>query len=384
MTVKKWCCAILVVVGLTFFGIGMSNYYIDPFGYFTFRSGNYDDIDFPADTTYYQRFLKIKHVQKFHAQYDAYLIGGSKAGSFLPETLQELDGYRYYNMYEIGGNFYEYEQTVNYLLEHASPKKIVLSISGGEVRFYRRDSTDLTYEFPAVMTGEPEWKEYLKFLFLDPHKSMDRWTERQMGEQVSELQPDGSRNLQKYYENRERNPKRFTKKHVTKPLAQHLERLFTTNSERKYYQDCLDSLKRIKAMCENADVELLVMVAPSFIGEMSEHDTTYYRDYLLNMATITDYWDFSGYHDINLNPYNFYNEGHFYYEVGDLMIRTIAGKDAYPGFGTYVTRYNVAQHIAERTSDYERLKEEYEKDGSVPLPGEDSPSNLIVGESLVF
>lgn len=377
MKYKKWSLAVLILVVLVFAGIAGMNYVVDPFGYFTFRSGDYEDIDFQADTTYYQRMLKAKHVQNFSENYDAYLLGGSKAGSYQPETLSKMDGYRYFNMFELGGNFSEYETTVRYLLQTAAPKKIVLSISGGEIRSYTKDSKNLTFRIPAVMTGGSELKEFVDFLFLDANKGFDRLQERSSGKTYYELMKDGSRNIQKYYKSLAADPDAYVQRRVLKPFAKHMYTLFETNTEREYYQASLDSLKRIKNMCNSAGVEFMVIVAPAFIGEMSEHDTTYYRDYLLNMAAITDYWDFSGYNDIDMNPYNYYNEGHFYYEIAELIVDTITGTDSYPGFGTYVTRYNAAEHIAQRTADYERLKQEYETTGTIALQGMQDASFIL-------
>lgn len=377
MNYKKWNIAFLgLVCGVLLF-VAAVNYFVDPFGYFAFQAGDYEAVDFPVDTTYYQRELKAQHVARYSDQYDAYLIGGSKAGSYRTEKLQELDGYRYYNMYEVGGNFYEYEMETAYLLEHAAPKKIVLNISGGEVRILQRDQNNITTKIPAVMTGASKPAEIVDFLFKDIGKSLDRMKERMGGKQYYELTPGGERNLNKYYEKVESDWDNFTAKSVLKPFNEHMKRLFTTNQAKPYFKECLQSLKNIKKMCDENGVELLVIVSPSFIGEMSEHDSTYYWDYLNEIALITDYWDFSGYTEINLNPYNYYNEGHFYYEMTDLMIDTMNGIDSYPGFGYYVTRENAAAHIAERKSDYERLQQEYHATGTIQLQGQEDESCLV-------
>ena len=134
-------------------------------------------------------------------------------------------------------------------------------------------------------------------------------------------------------------------------------------------------------MCDSSGVELMVIVAPSFISEMGKFESSYFRTYLNEIALITDYWDFSGFHDIDLNPYNFYNDGHFYYEVADLVIDTITGKDSYPGFGYYVTRENAAQHLAEREADYARLQEEYLETGTIRLLGQEDESCLVKSET---
>ena len=95
------------------------------------------------------------------------------------------------------------------------------------------------------------------------------------------------------------------------------------------------------------------------------------------LVLISDYWDFSGYNDINLNPYNYYNEGHFFYEVSDLVVDTVSGKNSYEGFGVYVTKENIYEHIQERKNDYQRLREEYLETGTILLNGYEDESNIV-------
>ena len=65
MKFKKWNIAFLGLVFAVLIVVACTNYFVDPFGYFTFQSGDYDDIDFPVDTSYMQRELKAKHVLHF-------------------------------------------------------------------------------------------------------------------------------------------------------------------------------------------------------------------------------------------------------------------------------------------------------------------------------
>lgn len=383
MNYKKWNVAFLCLVLAVFTVLASVNYVVDPFGYFSFQAGDYEAVDFPVDTTYYQRELKAQHVLHYSDNYDAYLIGGSKSGSYRAEKLQELDGYRYYSMYEAGGSFYEYELETEFLLKYANPKKILLSISGGEVNYLKRNQEDITVKVPAILTGESRFLEMIDFLFMDITRSIDRLKERLNGKSYAELTPTGERNLSKYYQKMENGTdmEEYTRNAVLDTFAARMKTLFTKDKEASYIEESLASLKRIKEMCDSSGVELMVIVAPSFISEMGKFESSYFRTYLNEIALITDYWDFSGFHDIDLNPYNFYNDGHFYYEVADLVIDTITGKDSYPGFGYYVTRENAAQHLAEREADYARLQEEYLETGTIRLLGQEDESCLVKSET---
>ena len=51
MKFKKWNIAFLGLVFAVLIAVACANYFVDPFGYFAFQSGDYDKIDFPVDTT---------------------------------------------------------------------------------------------------------------------------------------------------------------------------------------------------------------------------------------------------------------------------------------------------------------------------------------------
>ena len=76
MKFKRWNIVFLVLVCAVLAGVASINYFVDPFGYFSFQAGDYEKINFPVDTTYFQRELKTQHVLHFCDNYDAYLLGG--------------------------------------------------------------------------------------------------------------------------------------------------------------------------------------------------------------------------------------------------------------------------------------------------------------------
>ena len=189
-----------------------------------------------------QRELKAEHVLHFSDNYDAYLLGGSKAGTYRPAKLQELDGYRYYNMFEIGGSFYEYYLETQFLLEHANPKKIILSISGGEVRVEERDQSDVTYQIPAIMSGESKFLEMFDFISKDIGESLDRLKqrkERESREKYYEMPSTGERNMELYYERVETDWENYTTRYVLEEFDQHMRTLFKAPRRAPYIDEGL-------------------------------------------------------------------------------------------------------------------------------------------------
>jgi hypothetical protein len=69
----------------------------------------------------------------------------------------------------------------------------------------------------------------------------------------------------------------------------------------------------------------------------------------LRLARITDFYDFSGFNFITTDAMNYYEESHYRFLVGDMILARIFGFGdvRLPGdFGSLVTRENAAGHIA--------------------------------------
>ena len=66
---RIWIIAFAAWICLVLAGIAVFNYVGDPYGYFTFLSGEYEDIDFSYDlSSVAQRVLKAKDVIKYGDQ----------------------------------------------------------------------------------------------------------------------------------------------------------------------------------------------------------------------------------------------------------------------------------------------------------------------------
>jgi len=87
--------------------------------------------------------------------------------------------------------------------------------------------------------------------------------------------------------------------------------------------------------------------------------TPFYANYYLNyaeglmsikerLANLTNYYDFSGINSVTINDMNYYEESHYRYRVGDMIIARIFGngESKLPDdFGVLVTRQNVGKHL---------------------------------------
>ncbi len=374
MNAKKWTLGFVFLIILCLLFIAGANFFIDPYGYFSARKGE----NYTMDEEDYLREQKAEHI-KYHADdYDAYLVGGSKAGALHSDKLSEIDGYRYYNCWLLSGNFEDYYNYSKYIIETAHPKKILLHISTSEIAQFDREAKGDIYEVPAVMSGESKIAEVVKFLFKNLSVSFDTITNT---EKTYPVLPTGERNLTKYYEyyNAHHDTTQYYDYLMKAQVDPYLPRLINgTKDKADLVNSNLEYLKEIKRLCDKNDVELQVFLSTLFIGEMVGYEGNSFYNWLSQMVEITGgLWCFNNYNDLVFNPFNYYNARHYYFEMGDLMIERMSGKTTgYPDFGVYLTRDNIADEIALRKKKTDEIREYYKETGTIPLSDFDDPNNI--------
>lgn len=383
MSAKKWSFLFAGFIVLCLLFIMGTNYFVDPFGYFRAQGGS----DYTLDENHYLREIKAEQIKSHADEYDAYLIGGSKAGAIRTEKLTQLDGYRYYNAWVLSGNFQDYYYYTKYVVENCKPKKILLQISSSEIKSYDRQDAGDMYVIPATITGESKTSEVFEFLFKNLTASMDELKKRKENEPVYPMYPNGERNLKKYYDVMKTNTNGY------------FDFLFTDSEMQKGYNNLqngtpdktkvvslsIQSLKEIKKLCEKHDVEFQVVIGSVFLGELVGLEGDSFYSYLEQIVQITGgVWNFNTYNDIAYNPYNYYNVYHYNYETADLMIDTMTGKANHKDFGIYLTMDNIGSYINERRKEIKEIRNYYKEHGTLPLQSYQDDSNYKRDEKMSF
>ena len=367
MTMKKWCISFVCLIAASLLAIMGINYFVDPLGYFRSQGGDCYELD--EDD--YLREQKAQHIKHFSEKYDAYLIGGSKAGALRTEKLKELDGYNYYNCWVMSGNFQDYEAYTKYIVEHAAPKKILLQISTSEIKQFDRESRGAIYETPAMLAGTSKAAEYVSFLFKNLKLSYEELTDDSVRYPCLET---GERNLTKYYDYFEKNKGtdeyyNFLMKKKVDQFYEYLES--ETPDKSAVTSECIASLKRMKTLCDTHGVEFQVFFGSLFAGQMIGYEGDSLYDFMRQVVQVAgDTWCFNTFNDVAMNVYNYYDISHYYYEIGDMMIHTMAGKPSkYYNFGILLNKDNVEQEITKRRTYLGEWKQYYKEHGELPFQG---------------
>ncbi len=334
---KKWLITFIGALLASLIAFCSINYIVDPFGVFGDRLFKW----YTYDIVNNQRIGKIDYLDRFHDRFNSYIIGGSKSGAMVPEKLEKyFSGSKFYSMLMYGGDFYDYELITKYLIDNYEVKNLVLHMSVFEIKRYGRGE-GIQNEPHAKVTGESLPRFYFKFLTLNLNYSREKieaWFNKDKTDKYGVIKSeDGVFEKTKIDKRLRENPEEF----VAKEPTFHKEHYKIGNIG--LYKN-VEALKKIKQYCEEHDVNLFVVAAPTHYLEMDAFDKEKFTEYWKMIGDITEFWDFSGYNSISMDSRNFYDVSHYSNHVGELMMARMFDDDslAVPeDFGIYVTRDNI-------------------------------------------
>ena len=354
MNSKRWLLGFLataVVLGAAVLGF---NWLVDPFGVFSHKA-----LEWPSyEMTMNPRTAKITYLKEHHEEYDSYILGCSSVSSFPTDALNTYFDANFYNMIAYGADMLDVEQQAFYLVENYEVKNLVVSVYIDNAMNYNEEADPLAYAMPPETTGENPLAFYAKYLFMDPRHSLDKVQDTYLTQtfdvfdasdgaydkKVRDAEPIG--NMDAYLE--------------SYPVFANYPALSNQTNE-EAITGTLESLTRIKQLCEDNGVQLTVVTAPVYADYLASFPWEQVADFYTRLAEVTDYWDFS-YSSVSFEPRYFYDETHFRECVGDMALARMFGDERVyipEDFGAYVTADNVAEHVAQMAQAEPLPLEEY-------------------------
>ncbi len=393
--------AIIVFLTVSLLGIalfGLLNYLVDPYYFYRFRSGEIRELP-RQDEEINQRMMVVYDLKNSPVgTYEGLVVGGSKSWPVSTALLKHYTGYDFLHCGVVNGKFDWYEGVIKYAVKHQKIKYVLLHLSGCET-YIDEATLNEARRMPALLSVETDIRDVGHFLFVDLRSTLKDFHKKGFRREALKPQVDGlrpylgldaekldqwivdarlesasKRLLIDYYKtmiSKRLDPMLYAQKYVLDmeiPYTNKLERLFHENPTVPYLRQNLEAMKRIKEFCDANNVELKVVVGAVHMAERYKYEGFEYWDFLLRLADIVDYYDFSYFCDINDNPLNFWNERHNIDTITWVMICSIYGYDPYH-FGRHVTKANVAKYLMEREQDYFVRAKEYASTGTVKLPG---------------
>lgn len=366
MRFSRWLWTFFATVFLCALLFCGYNVVTDPFGVFGDRIFQWYDYDMTQNP----RVAKIPYLEQHHDAYDSYIIGCSKTGGIPVEDLNAAFGGSFYSMLMYGGDMYDNYKTAVYLLENYDVKHIVLNLGLEETVQYDTEDDPIKGNLHYKVDGSSPLSFYGRYLFANPSYGFDKLTgyfEEQRHGYVQNENDVFTAETGTYDKSRR------DAEHIDTPesyLAANAEAFPDLSTmETKHLSEakrCLRDIARIKALCEEKGAEFTLLIDPVSEDELRSYDQKELAAYFTELAKITDYWNFCGFHGIAADERYFYDTYHFRTAVGSMMMDVISG-DAdlwHPeGFGYHVTAENAKTAVKALFTDTgAAAAEEYTRD----------------------
>ena len=335
MSSKKWVLVFLVTVFVLAALLAGLNLAADPFGAFGDRLLHW----FSYDETNNPRVAKLSYLEQHHGEYDSYILGCSSTSSFPVDGFNELYDASFYNLIMYGADMRDCEKIADYLIGHYEVKNLVLNVYLDNGLEYDEESDRLTKNLHYKEDPDTSALSfYTRYLFADPRYALAK---------LKALRTDTilPQTFDVFDEQTGCYDKRVRDAEPIGAMDCYLERypVFTDYPHQSlslpYTDACMQSVAAIKARCEAAGVNLVVVAGPVYAEYLQNYQAEDVAQFYQALAVVTPYWDFSS-SSVSCEPRYFYDGTHFRNNVGEMICARMTGRtDLWipDDFGTYVT-----------------------------------------------
>lgn len=349
MSSKQWCitfvCSILIII----LAIAGFNMIIDPFGVFGDKVLDWYSYNFTKNP----RVAKIAYLDQHHDKFDSYLIGSSSTSSFSVDLLNKYMDANFYNIFMYGADIYDVEQTAAYVIENYEVKNIVLNLGILNAENYNYEIDALTGNLHAKTDNTSLSKFYMKYLFANPKYGLEKISHYledeylQKPHDVFDIRTGAyDKSLRDVEPIQDIND--YKQSYPVFTNYPHME------YNLKYADHLINSVERIKNLCEENEINLKVVFFPLYYEHSRFFNSDQVKQIYVRLAEITEFWDFSV-NTITTDPRFYYDGTHFRNSLGDMALAKIFGDDTVyipEDYGVYVTSKNAAKQAAVYETEY--------------------------------
>lgn len=345
MSLGKWIAIFVAGICICSFFFAAFNALVDPFGLFGDRILNW----WSYNMTQNPRTAKIGWLDKHHDEYDSYIIGCSKTSSFPVELLNRYYDAKFFNMIMYGGDMYDIEMTTKYLLDRYGAKHIVAVTGFSELASYNNEADNMKGNLHARVDGSNLLLFYARYLFANPEYALAKLSAYRNSTYLVNADKVFDAATGAYDKSvRDSEPIGSLDDYLTKyPFFKEKIPAYASLPD---VDACVESVERIKDMCQEAGSTFTLIISPMFHLELDIFPKEDISDFYRKLSRVTDFWDFSGYHSVAFEPRYFYDVYHHRNAVGAMALAKMFDDDTFyipKDFGCYVTLENVEARLEE-------------------------------------
>ncbi len=349
---KTWSKAVLLLIIVLVGSVVLINVVVDAYG--ILRTDFSKQFQNPN-----MNYVKIKYLLANKQKFDSFVFGSSRVETI---DVKKIPDGRFYNMIYPLGLPAEHLANIRFLLKNGVAIKNVM-IGIDEFSYLvdpaPRRSDLLAQPHPAV-SGKPLSVFYSEY-FVKLKKTASQLRSYIRHNYTQRSSRDENRYIFDIYDSgrifcpvADEDIERDVDRHV-----RNKDFLKPYHTQGDNVAGTLDVMKEIAEIAKANNIKLTIFINPI-------HKTTYLDTNLQQLAffkkalaSITDYYDFSGLNSVTTNNYNYYETLHYRQLVGDMMLKFMFSSDrsGVPSdFGFLVTKSNIDRHLKDQCLEIGQIR----------------------------
>jgi hypothetical protein len=313
------------------------NFLVDPYEVFQTRL-------LPEVGATQERYLKVEFLKR-HAEFDVFLLGGSRMGTTVPADVEKLlPGRRAYNFFVSSGNQYDNLVHAKWLLR-SRPDVKALYVQVDWPESFGPFGPHLQYLSHPEVLGKPSagfLRQYLFSFAYQPleFKVLNNTVKR--GEFQLPLEAGYFR-----YPKRDASIDADCKSYVGQrpEFSERVQESRRSPAQERLIDESLGALAELVAEARKRSVEVHAFVTPYNNKFLDKLNLDQYSELLGRLASITPYWNFGFYSPITEDNCNYYETSHYRAKVSPLLFSAMSGRAGKVTYGRYVSAENVSSEI---------------------------------------
>ncbi|HDQ04106.1 MAG TPA: hypothetical protein ENN23_05990 [Deltaproteobacteria bacterium] len=354
-----WLKVMFILTALFLAVVTGFNFYVDTYGVrLSLFSAKKELGRIEAVESINQHIFNPEYIFRNPNRFDSFIFGSSRAMLIDPKKITTGN---YYNMSYTLGMLQHHVPILRTFIKRGIKIKTVI-IALDEICF-ERDAAKHEYHLIRIMhpsvTGRSLFDIFFTYYFRFPQRfELSNGLKKLFNKQQEKKFLLSERGLILSFLKREKLIEQYGITFIETEITRYSPKFFKEEIE----NEALSLIKELTVMAKKNDFELIIFFNPLYKNQYIEYAEALFS-IKRKIASLTDYYDFSGLNSVTLDNLKYYDkDSHYRYLVGDMIIKKITGcGDARvpDDFGVLVTSKNAAGHIRKQKKELEEYKKRF-------------------------
>jgi hypothetical protein len=349
----KWLTAAITFTGIFLLIVVSLNFYIDTYGVrLSLFSVNKEVGQIESMEAINQHIFNPEYIFRYPNRFDSFIFGSSRTGVIDPA---KINTGKFYNMsYSVGLPAQHLAILRAFIQRGIKIKTVIIGLD--EFCFNlspKEHEKQLIRIMHPSITGRSLPDIFLTFYFRFPNLfEISNGMKLLLNDEQEKKFLLNENGLYLFWVKKEKTFELLGKPLFTTDTIQASPNLFNEKLENESFAQ----IQGLISLAKKNNFALIIFFNPLNNKLYMEYANSLFP-VKLRLASLTDFYDFSGLNSVTLDNLNYYEESHYRYLVGDMIVKRIFGDgdiNVPEDFGVLVTKKNVNEHIKKQKLELEK------------------------------